>query len=60
MKDFRCQTCNRLLARVEGMGKVEIKCPRCKAMNLFSSEEVYITIEQKGKDSCTDLDAAEN
>jgi phage FluMu protein Com len=61
MKDFRCQTCNRLLARVEGMGQVEIKCPRCKSMNLYSSEEVFITIDQKKeKDTCTDPEIAEN
>jgi phage FluMu protein Com len=39
MKDFRCKECHRLLARVDGVGaQVEIKCPRCKAMNLFSEE----------------------
>jgi phage FluMu protein Com len=60
MKDFRCQQCNRLLARVEGVGKVEIKCPRCKSMNMYSSEEVFITIEQKGKDTCIDPEIAEH
>jgi len=54
MKDFRCQQCNRLLARVEGVGKVEIKCPRCKSMSLYSSEEVFITIDQKEQDPSAD------
>lgn len=63
MIDFRCTQCNRLLAKVEGMGKVEIKCPRCKTMNLFT-EEIYITIEAEAKgkektDQCTDLGIAE-
>lgn len=60
MKDFRCQSCNRLLARVEGTGKVEIKCPRCKAVSLYSSEEIYITIDERGKDRCTDPEIAES
>ena len=46
MRDFRCQNCNRLLARVEGMGKVEIKCTRCKSMNLYMEEEVIITVDE--------------
>jgi len=46
MIEFRCSQCNRLLAKVEGLGKVEIKCPRCKAMNVFT-EELYIKVETK-------------
>ncbi len=49
MIDFRCTQCNRLLAKVDGSAKVEIKCPRCKAMNLFT-EEIYITIEGKSEE----------
>ena len=56
MKDFRCKQCNRLLAKVGGGGRVEIKCPRCKTMNLYS-EEIYVTIEE---DPCTDPDTVEN
>jgi len=60
MMDFRCSECNRLLARIEGACRVEIKCPRCKAMNLFTeTREVYITIEGK-KAACTDPEIAEN
>jgi len=61
MIDFRCTQCNRLLAKVGGSAKVEIKCPRCKTMNLFT-EEIYITIEasaKKKEDACTDLGIAE-
>ncbi len=32
MTEFRCEKCGKLLAKVDG-GKVEIKCPRCKAIN---------------------------
>jgi phage FluMu protein Com len=55
MKDFRCEYCNRLLARIEGGDKVEIKCPRCKNINTYS-EEIFITIEEKAGDVCTDQD----
>ncbi|MEA3492864.1 MAG: Com family DNA-binding transcriptional regulator [Candidatus Margulisiibacteriota bacterium] len=61
MKDFRCQNCNRLLARIEGMCKVEIKCPRCKGMSVYSTEEIFITIDQKKEvDSCSDPEIAES
>lgn len=46
MIEFRCTRCNRLLAKIDGNAKVEIKCPRCKTMNLFT-EEIFITIEAK-------------
>ena len=42
LKDFRCKFCRRLLARVGEAKKVEIKCPKCKTMNLYSDEEIYI------------------
>jgi LSD1 subclass zinc finger protein len=47
MVDFRCEQCNRLLAKIEGSARVEIKCPRCKAMNVYT-EEIFITIEEEG------------
>jgi phage FluMu protein Com len=63
MNDFRCRQCNRLLARIQGEARVEIKCPRCKTMNLFS-QEIFITIKEniivEGEDPCTDPEAAEN
>ncbi len=58
MNDFRCTQCNRLLAKIEGGSKVEIKCPRCKTMNVYS-QEIYITIEQKGE-ACIDPEIAES
>ncbi|WP_301673117.1 Com family DNA-binding transcriptional regulator [Neisseria blantyrii] len=30
---YRCKNCNKLLAK--GEGELEIKCPRCKAVNQF-------------------------
>ena len=32
---YRCKNCNKLLAK--GEGELEIKCPRCKAVNQFGS-----------------------
>lgn len=32
---YRCKNCNKLLAK--GKGELEIKCPRCKAVNQFGS-----------------------
>ncbi|MDI6731141.1 MAG: Com family DNA-binding transcriptional regulator [Candidatus Margulisbacteria bacterium] len=68
MLDFRCRQCNRLLAKIEGSAKVEVKCPRCKTLNLFT-EEIYITISATTKvidepaereRECTDQTIAEN
>ena len=62
LKDFRCRECNRLLAKVAGSGlQVEIKCPRCKMLNMFS-EEIFITIEEERQRNniCIDPDIAEN
>lgn len=42
MNDFRCKFCHRLLARVEEGSCVEIKCPKCKTLNLFQDETVII------------------
>ncbi|MBI5399249.1 Com family DNA-binding transcriptional regulator [Candidatus Saganbacteria bacterium] len=59
MKEFRCQKCRRLLAKIDGTGtRVEIKCPRCKGLNTFS-EEIYITIEEEKK-LCSGPDIAES
>ena len=56
MQDFRCQHCRRLLAKVDGDAIVEIKCPRCKGMNVYN-KEIFITIEERdGKEACTDPD----
>ena len=42
MKEFRCKFCHRLLAKVEEALSVEIKCPKCKTLNLYNSEEIVI------------------
>ena len=42
LKEFRCKFCHRLLAKVEDGSKVEIKCPKCKTMNLFQDETVIV------------------
>jgi len=42
MKDFRCKFCHRLLAKIENCEKVEIKCPKCKTMNLFSQDQIMV------------------
>lgn len=42
MKEFRCKFCNRLLAKVDQGSRVEIKCPKCKTINLYQEETVII------------------
>ncbi len=42
MKEFRCKFCHRLLAKVADGSRVEIKCPKCKTMNLYNEETVMI------------------
>lgn len=38
MQDFKCAKCNKLLGRHQGSRKLEIKCPRCSYLNLYSTE----------------------
>jgi phage FluMu protein Com len=42
LKEFRCKFCHRLLAKVGEGSSVEIKCPKCKTMNLFKEEMVIV------------------
>lgn len=42
LKEFRCKFCHRLLAKLGEAKKVEIKCPKCKTMNLYSDDEIFI------------------
>ena len=42
MKEFRCKFCHRLLAKVADGSKVEIKCPKCKTMCLYTEETVIV------------------
>ena len=44
---FRCADCDRLLARIyvipDCSTKIEIKCAKCKAINLFQRNKVIVT-----------------
>ena len=51
MKEFRCKFCHRLLAKVGDAKKVEIKCPKCKTMNLWDEEAILIV--ELGNNSVT-------
>ncbi|WP_080995472.1 Com family DNA-binding transcriptional regulator [Thiopseudomonas alkaliphila] len=37
LKSIRCYKCNRLLALADGNYQLQIKCPRCKALNTKAS-----------------------
>lgn len=40
MQNKRCRKCNKLLLKVSSnsKGKIEIKCNKCKALNLYKLE----------------------
>jgi len=42
MQEYRCQFCHRLLAKIEEVGKIEIKCPKCKSLNLYSENKITV------------------
>jgi phage FluMu protein Com len=42
LKEFRCKFCHRLLAKVFEAKKVEIKCPKCKTLNLYNEDVITI------------------
>ena len=42
LKEFRCKFCHRLLAKLDQGSKVEVKCPKCKTLNLYQDETVII------------------
>jgi len=42
LKDFRCKFCHRLLAKVGAGSRVEIKCPKCKTLNLYQESTVIV------------------
>ena len=42
MCNFRCKGCNKLLAKGDFEGKLEIVCPRCDSFNSFYSVPVVI------------------
>ncbi len=33
MKELRCKKCHKLLGKYDILGVLEIKCPKCKALN---------------------------
>ncbi|EAT8444010.1 Com family DNA-binding transcriptional regulator [Salmonella enterica subsp. enterica serovar Bonariensis] len=35
--NVRCRHCNKLLARASGFDFIEVKCPRCKTLNIITS-----------------------
>ena len=48
MTEVRCSNCRRLLAR-GNYSAIEIKCPRCKAHNIFSNQKaVSLRLERPG------------
>ena len=40
LSDFRCGKCNRLLAKVDVLYQVQIKCPRCATLNHVKTESL--------------------
>jgi len=36
LKQFRCNKCNKLLAKISNYSELEIKCNRCKQLNYHS------------------------
>lgn len=45
MQEHRCSQCNRLLfkSKMHGDYRVEIKCPKCKNINVFDRRIVNLT-----------------
>ncbi|MGE4281998.1 MAG: Com family DNA-binding transcriptional regulator [Magnetospirillum sp.] len=35
MESIRCASCGKLLAKAEAYSVIEIKCPRCRAINIL-------------------------
>jgi phage FluMu protein Com len=38
-KEFRCRKCHRLLAKGQFKGFIELKCPKCGKMQIFTEGE---------------------
>ncbi|MFC1496394.1 Com family DNA-binding transcriptional regulator [Candidatus Margulisiibacteriota bacterium] len=57
MNDFRCRCCNRLLAKFEECKLIEIKCPKCKTINMFRDNEIILVqLGQKYINRTPDID----
>ncbi|MBI0141191.1 MULTISPECIES: Com family DNA-binding transcriptional regulator [Bartonella] len=55
MKEIRCGRCHALLAKADKVGKLEIKCRRCRSFNIVEAIENeplngLPQEEQEGKD----------
>lgn len=50
MKEVRCKNsiCQKMLGKLE-KGTVEIKCPRCKTMNLVTADELLTRTPRASK-----------
>ncbi|HHE3654147.1 TPA: Com family DNA-binding transcriptional regulator [Pasteurella multocida] len=47
-KELRCECCKKLLARASDVQTLEIKCVRCKAINLFNSiNQTRVSVRQR-------------
>jgi len=42
LKEFRCKFCHRLLAKISDGARLEIKCPKCKSLNLYTEDTVIV------------------
>nr|WP_312231686.1 Com family DNA-binding transcriptional regulator [Pseudomonas sp.] len=55
LKECRCGSCKRLLARVGVFTKLEIKCPRCGTLNHLKTESLDLTPLSAPKPANADL-----
>ena len=39
MNEIRCSQCNKLLLKAEGIYRIEIKCHKCKKINIIECQE---------------------
>ncbi|WP_310285582.1 Com family DNA-binding transcriptional regulator [Pseudomonas peli] len=54
VKDLRCGGCSRLLAKVGQFDVLQIKCPRCRAINNLRAESLRTAPSNDGQEPlCT-------
>lgn len=46
MNLIKCRSCGRLLAKIGNFNDLEIKCPRCKALNLLSVKNALSEVQR--------------
>ncbi|MDH1211142.1 Com family DNA-binding transcriptional regulator [Pseudomonas chengduensis] len=51
VKDLRCGGCHRLLAKVGQFDVLQIKCPRCRAINHLRAESLPTTPSSAGQEA---------